>query len=229
MPVRPAFDPETFTLIPSLGTLPAVPASRLSAASLRERFRNAAQISWVADRAGDERVYGDTLRAAAVLIGLMDRPTGLTVLLTHRAAHLTDHAGQISFPGGRCDPEDRDVTDTALREAWEEVALMRERIEPLGVLPNYLTATAYAVSPVVALVHPPFDLRPSLREVSEMFEVPLAFLMDPAHHEIRQMGDGEHSRRVFAMPYPREGGNGVHFIWGATAGMLRNLYRFLIA
>jgi 8-oxo-dGTP pyrophosphatase MutT (NUDIX family) len=229
MPARPVFDPERFILIPSPASLPPVPPARLSADSLRERFRDAQNVSWVADRADEVRFYGSTPRAAAVLIGLMDRPGGLTVLLTHRAAHLTDHAGQISFPGGRCDPEDADAVDTALREAWEEVALVRERIEPLGVLPDYLTATAYAVSPVVALVHAPFDIQASVREVAEVFEVPLAFLMDPAHHQIRQMGEGAGSRRVFAMPYPRQSGEGVHFIWGATAGMLRNLYRFLIA
>lgn len=229
MPARPVFDPESFLLIPSHGSLPPVPAARLSVASLRERFRDAQQISWVADQADGVRFYGSTPRAAAVLIALMERPEGLTVLLTHRAAHLTDHAGQISFPGGRCDPEDRDVVDTALREAWEEVSLVREQIEPLGVLPDYLTATGYAVSPVVALVYAPFHLQASVREVAEVFEVPLAFLMDPAHHQIRQMGEGADSRRVFAIPYPRQGGEGVHFIWGATAGMLRNLYRFLIA
>lgn len=229
MPARPVFDPESFALVPSQGGLPPVPAERLSVTSLRERFRDAQQVNWVADRADETRLYAGTPRAAAVLIGLMDRPEGLTVLLTHRAAHLTDHAGQISFPGGRCDPEDHDVVDTALREAWEEVSLVRDRIEPLGVLPDYLTATAYAVSPVVALVHAPFDIQASAREVAEVFEVPLAFLMDPAHHQVRQMGEGADSRRFFAMPYPRQSGEGVHFIWGATAGMLRNLYRFLIA
>lgn len=244
MPRRPLFDPETLPVEASLTALPRVPAAQLTASALRRRFAQTSALDWTPERADDVPLPNGDPRLAAVLIGLVDRPDGVTVLLTHRAAHLTDHAGQISFPGGRCDPEDRDVWDTALREAWEEIALARDHVEPLGVLPDYLTGTGYAVSPVVGLVHPPFTVTASAREVAEVFEVPLAFLMDPANHQIRVFDGGTERRRFFSMPYPRTLGNsdaradadqidaeagGSHFIWGATAGMLRNLYRFLIA
>lgn len=168
-------------------------------------------------------------RQAAVLVPLVDRPDGVTVLLTHRAAHLSKHAGQISFPGGRRDPEDHDAVATALREALEEVALDPACVEPIGALPDYLTGTGYLVRPVVALVHPPFDVVAADDEVAEIFEVPLSFLMDPRHHEVRWLETAAGSRRFFSMPWPRPEGGGRHFIWGATAGMLRNLYRFLSA
>ncbi|MGI4985339.1 MAG: CoA pyrophosphatase [Janthinobacterium lividum] len=229
MPTRPLFDPEDLPVEPSSIVLPAVPPARLGAVALRERFARRPLVDWTPERAEAARQHAGNLRLAAVLIGLIDRPEGITVLLTHRAAHLTDHAGQISFPGGRCDPGDRDAADTALREAWEEVALPRARVEVLGELPDYLTGTGYAVTTVVGLVHPPFTVAACDDEVAEVFEVPLAFLMDPANHQIRVFHAGDDSRRFFSMPYPRETGTGQHFIWGATAGMLRNLYRFLIA
>jgi 8-oxo-dGTP pyrophosphatase MutT (NUDIX family) len=227
---RPIFDPEQLPIEPAGVGLPAVPRERLSISALRERFAQIESLAWTMERA-EEFIRDRTVdpRLAAVLVPLVDRPGGVTVLLTHRAAHLSDHAGQISFPGGRCDPEDRDAEDTALREAWEEIGLARHHVEPLGALPDYLTGTGYSVTPVVALVHPPFDVQLSDDEVAEVFEVPLAFLMDPAHHEMRRFDAGPESRRFFAMPYPRQDGSGTHFIWGATAGMLRNLYRFLIA
>lgn len=233
MSTRPLFDPERLPIsaLPSgLSELPAVPAARLAPPALRERFSSIASVAWDPERADDfARARAGDPRLAAVLVPLVVRPEGVTVLLTHRAAHLSDHAGQISFPGGRVDPEDHDVLDTALREAWEEIGLNRAVVEPLGVLPSYLTGTGYAVTPVVGLVHPPFTVSPSDDEVAEIFEVPLEFLMNPANHQVRIFDAGPDSRRFFSMPYPREAGDGVHFIWGATAGMLRNLYRFLIA
>jgi len=251
MPHRLLFDPALLPIEASDTSggaqLSPVPLSELNADALRRRFSAAATLRWTPEQA-EAAWRGDperptALRAAAVLVPMVVREAGLSVLLTHRAAHLTDHAGQISFPGGRCDPEDRDVTATALREAWEEIALDARHIEPLGTMPEYVTGTGYAVTPVVALVHPPFDVHPAEREVAECFEVPLAFLMDPSNHQLRvyqppapqsgSMASSDPSanvaRRFFSMPYPRIEGEGEHFIWGATAGMLRNLYRFLSA
>ena len=153
------------------------------------------------------------------------RETGLTLLFTQRTAHLTDHGGQISFPGGRAEASDLCAIDTALRETEEEVGLDRRHVEVLGVLPDYLTGTGYRVTPVVGLVHPPFGLRADPGEVAEIFEVPLSFLMDGANHQRRSavFPSGHGRRSFYAMPYDR------FFIWGATAGMLRNLFHFLRA
>ncbi|MBU1365753.1 MAG: CoA pyrophosphatase [Gammaproteobacteria bacterium] len=157
------------------------------------------------------------LTPAAVLFPIVLRDGGQTVLLTQRTAHLRDHAGQISFPGGRVETEDLSPSHTALRETEEEIGLPRERIEILGFLPEYRTGTGFRVTPVVALVQPPFDLRPDPFEVAEVFEVPLAFLLDPANHQQHSLHYRGALRNYFAMPY------GDYFIWGATAGMIRSL------
>ena len=157
------------------------------------------------------------LTPAAVLFPIVTRDGGQTVLLTQRTAHLRDHAGQISFPGGRVEAEDLSPSHTALRETEEEIGLPRERIEILGFLPEYRTGTGFRVTPVVALVQPPFDLRPDPFEVAEVFEVPLAFLLDPANHQQHSLHYRGALRNYFAMPY------GDYFIWGATAGMIRSL------
>lgn len=158
-----------------------------------------------------------SLTPAAVLFPIVLRDGGQTVLLTQRTAHLRDHAGQISFPGGRVEEEDLSPSHTALRETEEEIGLARERIEILGFLPEYRTGTGFRVTPVVALVQPPFDLRPDPFEVAEVFEVPLAFLLDPANHQQHSLHYRGALRNYFAMPY------GDYFIWGATAGMIRSL------
>ena len=158
-----------------------------------------------------------TLTPAAVLFPIVVRDAGHTVMLTQRTAHLRDHAGQISFPGGRVEAHDLSPTHTALRETEEEVGLSRERVEILGFLPEYRTGTGFRVTPVVGLVHPPFDLQPDPFEVAEVFEVPLAFLLDPANHQRHEMHYRGALRQYFAMPY------GDYFIWGATAGMIRSL------
>jgi 8-oxo-dGTP pyrophosphatase MutT (NUDIX family) len=147
------------------------------------------------------------------------------LLFTQRTAHLTDHAGQVSFPGGRAEEVDSSPVETALRETEEEVGLARRHVDVLGVLPDYFTVTGYRVTPVVSLVQPPFDLHADPSEVAEIFEVPLAFLMDGRHHQRRTvtLPHGVGHRTFYAMQYDR------FFIWGATAGMLRNLFHFLRA
>lgn len=165
----------------------------------------------------EDGVDDQPLIPAAVLFPIVLRDGGQTVLLTQRTAHLRDHAGQISFPGGRVEAEDLSPSHTALRETEEEIGLPRERIEILGFLPEYRTGTGFRVTPVVALVLPPFDLRPDPFEVAEVFEVPLAFLLDPANHQQHSLHYRGALRNYFAMPY------GDYFIWGATAGMIRSL------
>jgi 8-oxo-dGTP pyrophosphatase MutT (NUDIX family) len=224
----PLFDPELLPVVSTDDALPRVSPERLTAAALRQRFASP-DLAWEAEPAEDSRVDpARDPRVAAVLIALVDRRDGLTVLLTQRAEHLTDHAGQISFPGGRVEPGDRDAVATALREAYEEVALDPVHVEVLGCLPDLLTGTGYCVTPVVALVHPPFTVTADDGEVAEIFEVPLAFLMNPAHHQTREFRYETGSRRFFSMPFPRTDSEGAYFIWGATARMLRNLYRFLM-
>ena len=220
----PNFDPRT---VPTLGTdghLPAVEAGRMSPTALRERFR--APPVWEPEVRQEPRFTDGALRPAAVLIPIVTHPEP-TVLLTERSLRLANHSGQVAFPGGRIDAEDVDAADAALREAHEEVGLERRFIDVIGHLSNYVTGTAYAVSPVVALVRPGFVLAPNPDEVAAAFEVPLAFLMDPANHR-RHMLEWEGKRREwFSMAYRT--GTSEHLIWGATAAMLRNLYRFLQA
>jgi len=165
----------------------------------------------------EEGVPDQPLTPAAVLFPIVLRDEGHTVLLTQRTAHLRDHAGQISFPGGRVEAEDVSPSHTALRETEEEIGLPRERIEIIGFLPEYRTGTGFRVTPVVALVRPPFELQADPFEVAEVFEVPLAFLLDPANHQRHSMHYRGALRSYFAMPY------GEYFIWGATAGMIRSL------
>ena len=161
------------------------------------------------------------LTPAAVLVPIVQREEGCTVMLTQRNAHLRDHPGQISFPGGRVEETDLSPLHTALREAEEEVGLPEDLVTPLGYLPEYRTGTGFRVTPVVGLVHPPFQLRLDPFEVAEVFEVPLAFLLDPANHKRHSLFYRGAMREFFAMPY------GDYFIWGATAGMIRLLYERL--
>jgi len=169
---------------------------------------------------------------AAVLVGIVNRGEGLRVLFTERSAHLPDHPGQISFPGGRVEPSDADAAHTALREAHEEIGLEASFVEVLGTLPTYTTGTGFIVTPVVSLVRPGFALQPEPFEVAEVFEVPLSFLMNPANHR-RHAVEVRGTRREF-LSIPWDGVDEAgqprrYFIWGATAAMLRNLYRFLAA
>lgn len=183
---------------------------------LRQRLAGPRQLQAVNEDAVPAR-----LTSAAVLVPVIERPEGLTVLFTQRTAHLNDHAGQVSFPGGRCEVTDASPVFTALRETEEEIGLAPELIEILGILPEYRTGTGFSVTPVVGLVRPPFDLNPDSYEVAEVFETPLAFLLDPANHQRHSMEIGGLLRHYYAMPY--EG----YFIWGATAGMLVSLQHLL--
>ncbi len=162
-----------------------------------------------------------TLTPAAVLVGLVNRPEGLAVLLTQRTDHLHHHPGQISFPGGHMDPGDESPEETALRETEEEVGLHRRHVEPLGRLGEYVTRAGFSVTPVVAFIEPPFKVNPDPFEVEEVFEVPLAFLLDPANHERHSHEIEGHKREFHAMSFED------YYIWGATAGMLINLYEVL--
>ena len=210
--------------------LPPVPLDRLQPEALRERF--AVPPVWHPQIPGDGARF-DPQRApaaASVLVPLVMRADGVHVLLTMRTAHLRDHAGQISFPGGRVEIHDVDAVATALRETEEEVGLDRRHIEVIGALPTYSTVTGFVVTPVVGLVEPGFTLNIDAFEVAEAFEVPLTFLMTPAHHR-RHLWDAEGvQRRFLSMPWQglgEDGGPRSYFIWGATAAMLRNLYGFL--
>ena len=168
-----------------------------------------------------KRQAAGKITEAAVLIPLLLKDDGLSVLLTQRTNHLRDHAGQISFPGGRMDPGDTGPNDTALRESEEEIGLERSRVEIIGHMPQYLTVSGYSVTPVVGLVQAQAEYVLDEFEVADVFEVPLQFLMDPANHQVRMWQSEQGSRRFYAMPYENR------FIWGATAGMLRNLYHLL--
>jgi 8-oxo-dGTP pyrophosphatase MutT (NUDIX family) len=177
--------------------------------------------------AGDHVVAGmereeRTLTPAAVLVPLVERVEGYTVLLTQRTAHLEHHAGQISFPGGRAEEEDASPVETALREAEEEIGLHRRHVvEIAGFLDLYQTITGFLVTPVVGLVTPPFELTLDEFEVADAFEVPLEYILDPSHHERRSMFYKGQQRRYFVIPY------GDRLIWGATAAMLVHFARRL--
>ncbi|WP_414644729.1 CoA pyrophosphatase [Bradyrhizobium sp.] len=157
------------------------------------------------------------IRPAAVLIPIVDHPQP-TVLLTQRAAHLNDHAGQISFPGGKIDATDASPLDAALREAEEEIGLTREFVDPIGYLDLYATGFGFRILPTLARVKPGFKLRINETEVDDAFEVPLAFLMDPANHQLHSKEFRGMERSYYAMPFAER------YIWGATAGILRVLY-----
>lgn len=187
---------------------------------IRRRLAGAAMAPRVIEAGADPMA---ALTPAAVLVPLINRPSGLTVLLTQRTEHLRDHAGQVSFPGGRREAQDADAVATALREAREEVGLDPARIEILGRLPEYRTGTGFAVTPVIGLVEPPLNLKLDDFEVADVFEPPLAFLLDPANHRRDSIEVRGALREYWAMPWRG------HYIWGATAGMLVSLHGVLTA
>lgn len=204
--------------------LPPVELSFLAPALLRQRFMHPPL--WTPDSLSDKRLLERTPVPAAVLVAIVMHASP-TVLLTQRTAHLPTHAGQIAFPGGKLDAGDASAQAAALREAQEEVGLAAEWVEIIGELPAYATGTAFMVTPVVALVRPGFLLQPNPGEVADVFEVPLTHLMNPAHHRHHEAVWQGQNRRWLSMPY--QDGLEQRYIWGATAGMLRNLYRFLAA
>jgi len=219
----PDFDPR---LVPVLGVdahLPAVPAAAQTPEALRARFAHPPR--WEPEVLLEKKFMNREPAHASVLLAIMLREQP-TVLLTERTAHLSTHSGQVAFPGGRADPGDATPAATALREAQEEIGLDRKFVEVLGTLPIYTTGSAFIVTPVVALVQAEHVVTANPHEVADVFEVPLNFLMDPANHHRHAVEWAGARREWLSMPYVDA--KTERFIWGATAGMLRNFYRFLL-
>ena len=215
------------------GHLPPVPQERLTRDALIQRF--AAPPPWQTDADNELWIRAKEFVPASVLVPLVMRDQ-VSVLLTQRTAHLSKHAGQISFPGGRQEPTDPDPVATALREAQEEVGLDPSRVRVLGTLPTYATGTGFMVTPVVGLIDPLEDetqrlkLQADANEVADIFEVPLPFLMNPQFHHRHALDVSGARFEFFSMPWrPPHEQDREYFIWGATAAMLRNFYRFLSA
>ncbi|HEX7436107.1 MAG TPA: CoA pyrophosphatase [Caldimonas sp.] len=224
-----SFNPQELPVLGVDTHLPAVHLAHLSAAALRARF--GAPPVWTPEIKTEGR-FGEREPAHASVLVPLVRRDAITVLLTQRTDHLTNHPGQISFPGGRVEPHDADAAATALREAHEEIGLEPGQVEVLGAMPTYTTGTGFIVTPVVGLVPPDLALRVDPFEVAAVFEVPLAFLMDPAHHRRHSIEVAGVRREFLSMPWEgadEQGRPQRFFIWGATAAMLRNLYRLLAA
>lgn len=194
---------------------------------MRDLIRDKLRLSLAAmnadtDHGGDDLFPGiASFRPAAVLVPIMNHADELTVLLTRRPDHMNKHAGQVAFPGGRIDESDPDAIAAALREAEEEVGIPAHHVEIVGRLDHYRTGTGFRILPVVGIVTPGFEIRVNSGEVAEVFEVPLSFLMDPANHQRKSTEYNGQTRHYFAMPYKD------YYIWGATAGMLVNLFNRL--
>lgn len=221
----PNFDPRKIPVLSVDAHLPSVSPAQLTPHALRQRF--AVPPVWQPELTQEHKFTERAPAEAAVLVGLVMRDE-ITVLFTQRTAQMTTHSGQIAFAGGKADPQDKDRADTALREAYEEVGLLQTEAEVIGQLPIYITGTAFIITPVVALIAPHYTCKPNPHEVDDVFEVPLAFLMNPAHHRRHEVTWDNIRREWLSMPYSDARGQ-ERFIWGATAGMVRNLYRFLSA
>ena len=218
------FDPRQVPVVGVDAQLPKVPAQALQAQALAQRF--ASPRVWTPELLAETRFSQRAPVHASVLIPLVMRDDGLTVLLTERTTHLSSHSGQVAFPGGKADPEDADAVETALREAEEEIGLERRYVQVLGSMPIYTTGSAFLVTPVVARVQADHSVTANPHEVADVFEVPLSYLMDPANHRRHAVEWAGARREWLSMPYVDA--NAERFIWGATAGMLRNFYRFLL-
>ena len=220
----PNFDPRRVEVLRSDTHLPAVTGPALQPDAIRRRFLQPPH--WEPEFWLERKFMDRPLTQAAVLVPIVmrDRPM---MLLTERTTHLSTHSGQVAFPGGKSDETDVDAAHTTLRVAQEEIGLQSQHIEVVGTLPTYTTGTQFVVTPVVALVAPQHRLALNPYEVAAAFEVPLEFLMNPAHHRHHAMDAGGVRREWLSMPYMD--GTTERFIWGATAGMLRNFYRFLSA
>jgi 8-oxo-dGTP pyrophosphatase MutT (NUDIX family) len=220
----PAFDPRLVPIVNADEVMHPTHPERLTAQGLRQLFANPP--AWTPELVREIKFANRAPAHAAVMLPLVMRDE-LTLLLTQRTAHLSTHSGQIALPGGKIDPTDADPTAAALRETFEEIGIAPDRIEVLGTLPVYVTGTSFIVTPVVGLVQPDFELVPNPHEVDDVFEVPLSFLMNPLHHRRHAFDFEGVVREWYSMPY--QDGDRERFIWGATAGMLRNFYRLLSA
>lgn len=218
------FDPRSVKIVDAPKRLPAIPADRLHIHSMRKRF--AAPPLWQPEALTESNLNRSPVVPAAVLLAVVPKAVP-TLLLTIRSPHLLVHAGQIAFPGGKLSNKDAHLIDAALREAQEEIGLQRSDVEVLGVLPSFPTGTGFAVTPVVGIVSPYATLKPNPDEVEQIFEVPLAFVLDPANHLLQQLDFQGSMRQWYAMPYELNGKE--FYIWGITAGILRNFYHFLVA
>jgi 8-oxo-dGTP pyrophosphatase MutT (NUDIX family) len=223
--VTPGFDPNTQPVISSKALAQLQPAT-LELDFIRAAFN--CPIDWAVEpvfaKSFNEGVASEDVTHAAVFIALVQRPSGLHVIFTRRAPHLYDHAGQISFPGGRIEPDDPDAVAAALRETQEEIGIDTQFVEVIGTQPCFLTSTRFTMKPVIGLVRPGFSITPNLTEVAEVFEVPLSVLMDTRLHRLHEarLPDGGH-RFYFSISWH------AYFIWGATAALVRNLYHYLAA
>jgi 8-oxo-dGTP pyrophosphatase MutT (NUDIX family) len=220
----PGFNPRNAPVLGIDNHLEPIPQEKIISSALRQRFLSPPV--WEPEITIERKIVGKKLVDAAVLIGIVQRHQPF-VLLTQRTAHLSSHSGQIAFPGGKIDANDKDPIEAAIRESEEEVGLTSQYIEVLGTLPTYTTGTAFVVTPVVALIKPDFKMKINTNEVADVFEVPLSFLMTPANHQRHALHWDGIDRKWFSMPY--QDGDSERFIWGATAAMLRNFYRFLSA
>ena len=219
----PHFSAEMAEVVGVDSHLPPLPAERLVPDALRAHFADPPPWS---NPIHEPPFNSKPPAPASVLLGIVMREQP-TVLLTQRTAHLSNHSGQIAFPGGRQDEQDADAVAAALREAEEEVGLHHRHVSVLGQLPLYVTGTGFKVTPVVALIDPEMQLQANPDEVAEVFEVSLLFLMNPSHHRRHAVVWEGVRREWFSMPY--QDGATQRMIWGATAGILRNFYQFLQA
>jgi len=224
------FDPQSQPVVAVSAPLSPLHPETLQLDFIRRAFRRS--VAWQVEPVFTESFKidaqtpcADVIRAAVCLpLVQQSDGDGLNVILTRRAAWLADHAGQIAFPGGRIEPSDATPIAAALRETFEEIGVAPEFIQILGTQPGFLTSTRFSMKPVIAYIAPGFALHPDRDEVAEVFEVPLSFLMNPVHHVLHRadLPDGGH-RYYFSMRWHE------HFIWGATAALLRNFYHYLAA
>ncbi len=226
MVVTPSFDPRSQPVVSSEALTPLFPTS-IQLDFIRSAF--AQSVDWNVEPVFTSSFRVDLLkcpdiRQAAVFFPLIERPSGLHVLFTRRASHLHDHAGQISFPGGRIDAADRDEIAAALRETYEEIGVGAEHIRLIGTQPGFLTSTRFSMKPVIGQMLPGFTIKANTSEVAEVFEVPLSVLMDTGLHRLHraQLPGGGH-RFYFSITWQS------YFIWGATAALIRNFYHYLAA